>query len=79
MMRHIVINLQIEGLVVDKNIKMSDLKGTLELLAKKLFGAEREIRLRPSYFLLQNHQSKLMSLVSNVKEKVAMSANIQVG
>ena len=37
---------QIEGLVVDKNIKMSDLKGTLELLAKKLFGAEREIRLR---------------------------------
>lgn len=70
---------QIEGLVVDKNIKMSDLKGTLELLAKKLFGAEREIRLRPSYFLLQNHQSKLMSLVSNVKEKVAMSANIQVG
>jgi phenylalanyl-tRNA synthetase alpha subunit len=26
------------------------LKGTLELLAKKLFGADREIRLRPSYF-----------------------------
>ncbi|MGT2652662.1 tRNA ligase subunit PheS family protein [Staphylococcus aureus] len=36
---------QIEGLVVDKNVKMSDLKGTLELLAKKLFGADREIRL----------------------------------
>ena len=34
---------QIEGLVVDKNVKMSDLKGTLELLAKKLFGADREI------------------------------------
>ncbi|QLK85770.1 phenylalanine--tRNA ligase subunit alpha [Staphylococcus sp. 17KM0847] len=41
---------QIEGLVVDENIKMSDLKGTLELLAKSLFGADREIRLRPSYF-----------------------------
>ncbi|MES3703441.1 phenylalanine--tRNA ligase subunit alpha [Staphylococcus arlettae] len=41
---------QIEGLVVDENIKMSDLKGTLELLAKKLFGDAREIRLRPSYF-----------------------------
>ncbi len=39
---------QIEGLV-DKNVKMSDLKGTLGL-AKKLFGADREIRLRPSYF-----------------------------
>ena len=41
---------QIEGLVVDKNIHLSDLKGTLELLAKNLFGEAREIRLRPSYF-----------------------------
>ncbi|WP_027107787.1 phenylalanine--tRNA ligase subunit alpha [Lacticigenium naphthae] len=41
---------QIEGLVVDKNISMSDLKGTLEIFAKKMFGEEREIRLRPSYF-----------------------------
>lgn len=41
---------QIEGLVIDKNITMGDLKGTLELIAKKVFGAEREIRLRPSYF-----------------------------
>ncbi|MCG3400516.1 phenylalanine--tRNA ligase subunit alpha [Staphylococcus massiliensis] len=41
---------QIEGLVVAENIKMSDLKGTLELVAKALFGEEREIRLRPSYF-----------------------------
>ncbi|MEG0783629.1 phenylalanine--tRNA ligase subunit alpha [Carnobacterium sp.] len=41
---------QIEGLVVDEHITMGDLKGTLELFAKHLFGAEREIRLRPSYF-----------------------------
>lgn len=41
---------QIEGLVVDENIRMSDLKGTLTLFAKKLFGDEREIRLRPSFF-----------------------------
>lgn len=41
---------QIEGLVVDENIRMSDLKGTLRLFAKKLFGEEREIRLRPSFF-----------------------------
>lgn len=41
---------QIEGLVIDKDITMGDLKGTLELIAKKVFGAEREIRLRPSYF-----------------------------
>lgn len=41
---------QIEGLVIDKNIRMSDLKGTLQAFAKKLFGEEREIRLRPSFF-----------------------------
>lgn len=41
---------QIEGLVVDENIRMSDLKGVLETFAKKLFGEEREIRLRPSFF-----------------------------
>ncbi|RAS92916.1 phenylalanine--tRNA ligase subunit alpha [Priestia endophytica] len=41
---------QIEGLVVDKDIRMSDLKGTLEVFAKKTFGEEREIRLRPSFF-----------------------------
>ncbi|WP_462259360.1 phenylalanine--tRNA ligase subunit alpha [Vagococcus teuberi] len=41
---------QIEGLVVDKHITMADLKGTLEVLLKKLFGEDRNIRLRPSYF-----------------------------
>ncbi|MBD7982947.1 phenylalanine--tRNA ligase subunit alpha [Sporosarcina sp. Sa2YVA2] len=41
---------QIEGLVVGENIRMSDLKGTLDLFAKKMFGEEREIRLRPSFF-----------------------------
>ena len=42
--------MQIEGLVIGENIRMSDLKGTLDALAKKMFGAEREIRLRPSFF-----------------------------
>jgi phenylalanyl-tRNA synthetase alpha chain len=41
---------QIEGLVVGENIRMSDLKGTLDVFAKKMFGADREIRLRPSFF-----------------------------
>lgn len=41
---------QIEGLYVDKNVRMSDLKGTLNLFAKKMFGEDREIRLRPSFF-----------------------------
>ncbi|WML30501.1 phenylalanine--tRNA ligase subunit alpha [Neobacillus sp. OS1-32] len=42
--------MQIEGLVVGENIRMSDLKGTLEVFAKKIFGEDREIRLRPSFF-----------------------------
>lgn len=42
--------MQCEGLVVDKNITMADLKGTLEVFAKKMFGEKRKIRLRPSYF-----------------------------
>lgn len=42
--------MQIEGLVVDENITMADLNGTLEVFAKKFFGEDREIRLRPSFF-----------------------------
>ena len=41
---------QIEGLVVGKSISMADLQGTLQLIVQKMFGAERQIRLRPSYF-----------------------------
>lgn len=41
---------QVEGLVVDKDISLADLKGTLEILAKRLFGEDREIRFRPSFF-----------------------------
>jgi len=41
---------QIEGLVVDKDISLADLKGTLEMLARKLLGENSEIRFRPSYF-----------------------------
>lgn len=42
--------MQIEGLLVDKNIKLSDLKGTFEVMAKKLFGEDCVARLRPSYY-----------------------------
>lgn len=41
---------QVEGLVVDENISMADLKGTLELFAKKYFGDDTKIRLRPHHF-----------------------------
>ncbi len=41
---------QVEGLVIDKNITMADLKGTLDLLAKKLFGENTKTKFRPHYF-----------------------------
>lgn len=41
---------QTEGLVVGHGITLSDLKGTLELFAKRMFGESRVIRFRPSYF-----------------------------
>lgn len=41
---------QIEGLVIDKNIRMSDLKGTLDLFAKRLYGENTVTRFRPHHF-----------------------------
>ena len=42
--------MQIEGLLVDKDISLSDLKGTMDVLFKRLFGSNIEIRFRPSYY-----------------------------
>ncbi len=47
---HIPVFHQIEVLAVDDGITMGDLKGTMLAFARAYFGAEREIRLRPSYF-----------------------------
>lgn len=41
---------QIEGLVIDKHITMADLKGTLEMFAKKCLGEKTRIRFRPHHF-----------------------------
>lgn len=41
---------QVEGLVVDEGISMADLKGTLEYFLHKMFGKERHVRLRNSFF-----------------------------
>ncbi len=42
--------MQIEGLLVDKNVSLSDLKGTFDVIAKHLFGETCETRFRPSYY-----------------------------
>lgn len=41
---------QLEGLVVDKNVTMGDLKGALEVFAKELLGADTKVRFRPHHF-----------------------------
>ncbi|HHV64335.1 MAG TPA: phenylalanine--tRNA ligase subunit alpha [Peptococcaceae bacterium] len=41
---------QVEGLMVDKGVRMSDLKGILLYFSRQMFGENREIRLRPSFF-----------------------------
>ena len=41
---------QVEGLVIDKNISLADLKGTLEIFMKKMLGENTKLRFRPSYF-----------------------------
>ena len=41
---------QIEGIAIDKGLTMAHLRGTLEHLARAMFGAEAQIRLRPNYF-----------------------------
>lgn len=42
--------MQIEGLLVDKDISLADLKGTLEVVFRRLFGKDVNIRFRPSYY-----------------------------
>ena len=41
---------QVEGLVIDKDISLADLKGTLEVFMKKMLGENTKLRFRPSYF-----------------------------
>jgi phenylalanyl-tRNA synthetase alpha chain len=41
---------QVEGLVIDRDISLANLKGTLLLFARQMFGAEQQVRLRPSFF-----------------------------
>lgn len=42
--------MQIEGLLIDEKVSLSDLKGTFDIIAKKLFGEDCKTRFRPSYY-----------------------------
>jgi phenylalanyl-tRNA synthetase alpha chain len=41
---------QVEGIAVGRNIRLSDLKGTITAFAQRMFGADRKVRFRASYF-----------------------------
>lgn len=41
---------QIEGLLVDKQVSMADLRGTLTVFVRKIFGPKTDVRFRPSFF-----------------------------
>lgn len=59
---------QIEGLVVDKGITFADLKGTLEIFLKELFGSDTRIRFRASYFPFTEPSAEVdISFASRVK------------
>jgi phenylalanyl-tRNA synthetase alpha chain len=47
---HTPVFTQIEAIAIDKGLTMANLRGTLEHLARQMFGAEAQIRLRPNYF-----------------------------
>lgn len=47
---HTPVFTQIEGIAIDKGLTMAHLRGTLEHLARQMFGDEAQIRLRPNYF-----------------------------
>jgi phenylalanyl-tRNA synthetase alpha chain len=47
---HLPVFTQIEGIAIDRGLTMAHLRGTLEHLARAMFGAEAQIRLRPNYF-----------------------------
>ena len=72
---------QVEGLVVDKNISLADLKGTLELFCKQMFGEDVKVRLRPSYFPFTEPSVEVdvSCPICHAKAAAAMSARTAAG
>ncbi len=60
---------QVEGLVVGENVTFADLKGTLDIVAKKIFGPETETRFRPSFFPYTEPSAELDATCPQCKGK----------
>ena len=61
--------MQIEGLLIDHNISLSDLKGTCDVIAKKLFGEDTQTRFKPSYYQFTEPSVELDISCFNCKGK----------
>jgi len=70
---------QMEGLLVDKDISLSDLKGTFDVIAKRLFGEKRETRFRPSFYPFTEPSVELDISCFNCEGKGCNICNIQDG
>lgn len=60
---------QIEGLVVDRGITMGDLKGTLEVFAKRLYGQDAVVRFRPHHFPFTEPSAEMDIMCFNCQGK----------
>ncbi len=60
---------QIEGLVIDKDVTMGDLKGTLEAFAHRVYGEDIDIRFRPSFFPFTEPSAEVDFTCANCKGK----------
>lgn len=60
---------QIEGLVVDKNLTMADLKGTLEIFVKRLYGDDAVVRFRPHHFAFTEPSAEVDVMCFNCQGK----------
>lgn len=70
---------QIEGLVVDRDITMGDLKGTLEAFAKRLYGDDTRIRLRPHHFHSRSRPVRSTYPASAAAARAARCARVRAG
>ncbi len=61
--------MQVEGLLVDHDISLSDLKGSMDIICKKLFGEDTETRFRPSYYQFTEPSVELDISCFNCKGK----------
>ena len=70
---------QVEGLYIDKGVSFADLKQSILLFAREMFGDDTKIRMRPSYFPFTEPSSRWMFRAISAAAKVAMFVKAQVG